>query len=48
MTHTERLRYSRWERLVFRLTGRWPQAVVERRLTALHLDEAEARREFRR
>lgn len=38
MTHTERLRYSRYERLHFRLLGRWPEAVVQRRLRAADLD----------
>lgn len=39
--HTQALTYSRWERLVFRLTGRWSRAVVARRLDALARDEAE-------
>jgi hypothetical protein len=28
-------RYWPWERLYFRLFGRWPESVVERRLAAL-------------
>lgn len=51
MSHTKALRYSRWERLVFRVTGRWPDRVVDRRLNALardriKLDSDEARRVF--
>lgn len=40
-THTKALTYSRWERFLFWLTGRWPEAVVERRLEALDKDEQE-------
>lgn len=43
MRHTRALTYSRWERIVFRLTGRWPRRVVERRLLASDLDAHEAR-----
>lgn len=39
--HTKALHYSRWERLVFRLTGRWPDSVVERRLAASDADQRE-------
>ena len=38
--HTRAIRYSRRERLIFRLTGRWPEAVVNRRLAALAMDES--------
>jgi hypothetical protein len=31
--------YSRWERLHFKIFGRWPQAVVDRRLDELDLKE---------
>jgi len=43
MKHTEALRYSRWEQFVFRVTGRWPRSVAERRLLASSLDLAEWR-----
>lgn len=33
--------YQRWERIVFRVTGRWPQTVVGRRLA-----ESDARPRF--
>lgn len=37
--HTLALRPTRWERLVFRLTGKWPASYVERRLAAYDKDE---------
>jgi hypothetical protein len=42
--HTTGLRYSRLERLHFRIFRRWPQRVVDRRLLAADLDEAELER----
>lgn len=36
--NTSALRYSLWERLVFKVTGRWPDAVVQRRLDAHDAD----------
>jgi hypothetical protein len=41
--HTKALTYSRWERLHFWVFRRWPQSVVNRRLTAMVLDEADIR-----
>lgn len=42
-SYTSRLTYSRLERLHFRVFGRWPQRVVERRLLANDLDAAALR-----
>ncbi len=39
--HTLALKYSARERLVCRLTGRWPDSVVDRRMAALEADERE-------
>jgi hypothetical protein len=36
------LTYSRLERLHFKLFGRWPQSVVDRRLAALDRDALDA------
>jgi hypothetical protein len=43
MTHTKALRATRWQRLVFRLRGRWPQSYVDARLAAADRDAAEIR-----
>jgi hypothetical protein len=36
------VRYSRWERLHFKLFGRWPQRVVDRRMMEWHEKKLEA------
>jgi len=39
MPNTNALRYSLMERLHFKLFGRWPERVIDRRLAALAADE---------
>lgn len=46
MPYTEQLRYSRLERLHFKVFGRWPERVVQRRLCALEQDEQNYQRVF--
>jgi hypothetical protein len=39
------IHYTAWERLVFKLTGRWPQSVVDKRMSQLRAYELAQRRE---
>jgi hypothetical protein len=39
------VKYSRWERLHFKVFGRWPQRVVDRRVMEVHQKEIEMMRQ---
>jgi hypothetical protein len=48
LRHMRAVKSTRWDRLVRRLTGRWPERLVERRWLAMERDQAEWTRELDR